>query len=368
MKYILTSFLVCVIVSQSIAQTHRNINFKILGKDSVMVSLNSDYYLIEDSCAQIIRYSHFNFTGRNFSGRFKDVSKANPDLIVSEGNYTENGLKDGPFVAHYLTGALRAKGNFDKGKFTGKWQMYYDDGKPELTFEVIDNYSEIIESWTKDGTKTVKNGNGIYQSPSDFYWTGELVNGKPDSIWKFVSVYGTTKTTWATEYFKKGQFSKGSSTSGDYSDSSRIVLVESPVLSLKHVENIQASPVLCDGSSLKGLIGVQYKYGGLKTYIDMIGERLSPIIESFDISSVDNNLIINAEVSEKGELANFTYNNSFRDDMARAIIDQLRTMPLLEPANLDGKPIKQKIRLQLNFRNGSYTIQTYFTSSKLQNR
>ena len=74
-----------------------------------------------------------------FFGKFKDVSKVDTNLVVTEGNYSPDGFKDGEFTLHYLNGNLRAKGNFKNNKYDGHWQLYYNNGKPQLTFEAINN-------------------------------------------------------------------------------------------------------------------------------------------------------------------------------------------------------------------------------------
>jgi hypothetical protein len=93
MKQILPFFAFCAFISISQAQTQRRqINFRAIGIDSINLPLTYEYYLIEDSCAQMIRYSRFNFSERKFFGKFKDVSKENPNLVVSEGTYSTDGF------------------------------------------------------------------------------------------------------------------------------------------------------------------------------------------------------------------------------------------------------------------------------------
>src|SRR5476651_1322474 len=98
MKSFFCSFIVLSFAFLAGAQTtQRMVRFRTLGKDSINLALNDDYNLIEDSCSTIIRYAHYSPTTRVFFGKFKDVSKGNPSLVLSEGNYTPDGLKDGEF-------------------------------------------------------------------------------------------------------------------------------------------------------------------------------------------------------------------------------------------------------------------------------
>ena len=89
---------------------NRHIRFRSIGRDSLNLALDDGYFLIEDSCKQITRYCRFDFKQRKFQGKFTDVSNVTPGLIVAEGVYTMDGLKEGPFITHYLNGKLQAKG------------------------------------------------------------------------------------------------------------------------------------------------------------------------------------------------------------------------------------------------------------------
>lgn len=152
MSRILFAFLLIILGYSAFAQSGtRHISFRTVDQDSVSLPLNEGYFLIEDSCAQIIRNCRFNFTTKRFHGKFSDVSKANPALIVSTGTYSDDGLKNGLFTSWYLNGKLQARGDFKDDKYAGKWEMYYNDGKPELTFEVTDGNIVINDAWDLQG-------------------------------------------------------------------------------------------------------------------------------------------------------------------------------------------------------------------------
>ena len=174
-----------VFVDPAKAGLKRTFRFNFINKDSIHLALSENFEMIEDSCSQITRYGHLNMMERKFTGKFKDVSRLNPTLILTEGNYSADGLKDGTFISRNLNGNVQSKGNFTKNKFDGRWEIYYDDGKPKLTFEANGKDIKIIDSWDAKGVKTIDNGNGNYQLDlEDIYWKGKLVNGKPDGTWK----------------------------------------------------------------------------------------------------------------------------------------------------------------------------------------
>src|SRR5688572_3049217 len=163
MKNILLSAVFTVLVNCCFAQTpqKRNIRFRNLGNDSINLSFNNEYYLIEDSCADIVRYGHMNFKQRIFFGPFTDINKDN-QAIVAEGNYTSTGLKDGDFTIYYLNGNLQAKGAFKENKLSGKWEFFYPDGKPKIVFQAGGEQVRITDMWNDNGKKIIEDGNGSY--------------------------------------------------------------------------------------------------------------------------------------------------------------------------------------------------------------
>ena len=125
LKNLLTLTCASVLVVSAFAQTSpRRVRFESVGKDSAKFAFNDEYNLIEDSCAQIIRYAKYDFKQRIFTGKFTDVNSSDKEKVVASGQYNEKGEKDGEFVSYYLNGNLQAKGNFKNNKFWGRWDLY----------------------------------------------------------------------------------------------------------------------------------------------------------------------------------------------------------------------------------------------------
>jgi hypothetical protein len=363
MKRNLLCVLSCLFICMAYAQnTSRHISFRSIEKDSVMLPLNDKYYLIEDSCAQIIRYCRFNFQEKKFFGKFKDVSKVNPGLIVAEGTYTNDGLKNGSFTTHYLNGNLQSRGSFKDDTYDGKWEMYYDDGKPELTFEVINGDFIINAAWNSDGTKTVDNGNGIYTDSMDaWYWVGKLVEGKPEGKWKLIKTNDFTEL--ATEHFKKGKFIEGERGDYSYTDASHIRLVSPYKLPFVYAEKMYTSLVACDADdirlnpnpviNLKHIVNAHYK-DGFKTFSSYIDDVVSLYLSRHHLTNINYTIEINGEVAENGGIINLKNNESNGQDIARGVMIQLRNLPALIPAVVDGKPVVQKFTIIFKFYKGMY--------------
>jgi len=167
----------------SLAQTsqRRNVRLQSIGKDSVKLTLNKEYYLIEDSCAQIVRYARYDFKRRLFIGKFTDVNHGSPEHILATGEYNEEGLKNGAFISYYLNSNVQAKGSFKDNKFSGEWELFYEDGKPKLSFVAGENEIKILAAWDSEGKKIVDNGRGTFKANlGNIYWTGKLNDGKPE--------------------------------------------------------------------------------------------------------------------------------------------------------------------------------------------
>jgi hypothetical protein len=335
----------------------RHIKWKIYGKDSINLRLSDEYYLIEDSCAQVVRYGHYDVKERKFRGKFTDVSTATPDLVVAEGFYTENGLKDGPFITHYLNGKLQAKGNFKENKYDGHWEVYYDSGQPKLTFDVTDGICHITDAWDEKGKKRVDNGTGTYTYRiGGLDCIGKLLNGTPDGTWKLQNRDDISGEILATEHFKKGKFRDGSIGAMDYTDASHISLNTPLILPFVNAEELKISPVACDGSVTKHkIIRAQYP-GGYDGFSQNIKDIVAPYFAQINLSGIEQTFDVNGEVSEKGDLINLKMGSSSAMFTFRRIIDKLQGMPPLHPATVDGKPVRQGFYITFTIHNGYYTF------------
>lgn len=338
----------------------RHVPFTYLTKDSVAISLNSEFDRIEDSCSEVIRYVRIHMPGRKFFGPVKDVSKLDSALILTEGTYLADGLKDGYFITHYLNGNLQAKGNFKNNLYDGKWEMYDEDGRPKLTFEAHEKDVKIIDAWDSKGIKQVDQGKGNFRVELGvLYWQGKLVNGKPDGTWRAIKTDDATQTAIVTENFKNGFFVKGSDPTGPYKDSSRIVLVPADYLPFTRAERMRISSVPCNGVKRRHLVRAQYSEG-TTAFSDAIKRIVSPYLRRFNLKTYDTNLTLTGEVNESGIITRLIPENAFADELVRGLILQLKGLPPLQPATADGKPIVQKVSITFTFYQGLYHFSYHF--------
>ncbi|MDB5031561.1 hypothetical protein [Mucilaginibacter sp.] len=344
----------------NLLHTTRRISFNFVGKDSVNMALNDEFDLIEDSCKQVIRYAKLDMRKRKYLGKIKDVSSLNPNLILTEGNYTADGLKDGYFITHYLNGQLQAKGSFKNNEYEGKWEMYYDDGKPKLTFEANGKDIKITDAWDAKGVKTIDNGKGTYRvNTGSIYWKGKLLNGKPDGAWSAMKTDDATNTDIATEKYKNGAFQKGTGPLGDYNDVSRMALVPGDVLPFVKAELLHVSMVPCNGVKRKHIVNAQYAQG-FGYFSEAIKRAVEPYLKTVNIKSYENQFNITGEVNDRGFIVNMTANDAFNQSIAQGLIASLRRLPALNPATVDGKPVTQKFNITFNFGQGLYSFSYRF--------
>jgi hypothetical protein len=249
MRNLLLSTIFTLILSCVCAQSIpvRQLDSKLIGKDSAIVYYDIHYKLIESDCASIIRYGHFDTEKGHFIGKFKDVSKSDSAFIVSGGDYSKDGFKDGAFFIYYLDKKLQARGYFKNGKYDGEWvfyysngnlrerssfkkghyagnrELYYENGSPYMQMNINGDQCKISNLWTADGQKIVDNGNGnCVLFDGALTWQGQLVKGRPDGIWTF----NVSTEVFGSELFDKGNFIRGKNQSSigtsNYSDKSRI--------------------------------------------------------------------------------------------------------------------------------------------------
>jgi len=220
---------------------------KLIGKDSAKIFYNKFYDLIEPDCAAIVRYAHFDSAQMRFNGGFRDLLKVDTTIILAEGNYSSNGLKNGEFVTRYVNGNLQAKGYYKNGNFYGGWvfywpnghidqqtnfingyydgdcMFYYENGRPNTHMKIRGYSCEILDAWNEEGVKIVNSGNGDYTLyDRGLTWQGKVVNGIPEGIWAFQ----VSDAVYGSELFEKGKFVKGLNHNilgnQDYNDKSRI--------------------------------------------------------------------------------------------------------------------------------------------------
>ena len=365
MNRILLSLSFCMaiaIISFSQPPQKRSVRPQPIGKDSIKISLNEEYQLIEDSCASIVRYARYNFRERKFTGKFKDVSNADSALIVAEGTYNADGLKDGYFETRYLNGNLQAKGNFKSNKYFGKWELFYEDGKPKLSFEATDNNIKIVNAWNNEGKKIVDNGKGNYSVDlGSFIWSGKLTDGKPDGTWKATKANAGSGTTMVTEQFKNSEFKKGEGPTGEYTDSSRIILVNINALPFTNAEKMRMSTVACDGSGNQRKKVVDARANEHQgSFSQQVFRLVSPALSKSSFKPYNDELILEGEISAKGEVSKLKQASPFDVNVASEIIRALRGLPLLEPALLDGKPTPQQFVFTFKFEQGKYSFRYRF--------
>ena len=270
-------------IADSISAPLIIIKAKRIGADSVILSYNNRYELAPSECEQMIRYGHYNFKTKNFFGKFKDISAADSNKVISEGAYSQTGLKEGDFILNYPSGILeakghythdkfngewtfyypngnlRARGNLKMGEYTGKWEWNYEDGRPFLLFDVQHGTNKLLYEWGDDGVALVKDGEGLFKPVNGAKWQGSLNKGVPDGTWTCTVIFGTDTTNTA-EFFKGGVFLKGYVRSKkfnrDYNAKSSIILLPYlPDLEIRKYEYLTYNP-FCDTSSSHRLVRV----------------------------------------------------------------------------------------------------------------
>ncbi|MES2267281.1 MAG: hypothetical protein V4520_10995 [Bacteroidota bacterium] len=341
----------------------RTIQLEFIKGDSTRLGLNEEFNLIEDNCSQMFRYGHINMQQRKFTGPFKDVRHDNPNLIITQGAYSTDGLKEGPFIINYLDGTPQARGSFKHDKFDGKWEVFYNTGKPLMTFDASGADIKIIDVWDEKGKKAVDNGNGTYRSDMGFmYWKGKLLNGRPDGKWK--SKKTTDDSDLTAEVYNLGAFKKGTTSFNEYTDAPRMVLVSPTLFLFIGAERFNMSQFGCGFSNKQKKIVTASYSGGLNSFTERISEAISSYLNTINIKSYDEQLTIEGEISETGNLAKLKAVNPFNIDISQRLINKLYMLPRLTPATIDGKPAVEGFTISMVFQNGIYRFSYRFLPIK----
>jgi len=360
-KLLLSCFLLFFIFKLFAQQTiNRRINFNPVDKDSLNLALNDQFMLIEDSCAAVIRHIRLDFNSRKFHGTFTDVRKDNPAVILTEGYYNANGQKEGVFTIRYTSGNIKAKGDFKNDAFDGKWELYYESGKPWLTFEVNNGVYNVTDNWDDKGNKIVDKGNGNYSVEAiPYVWEGKLANGKPDGTWKMYVKTDKWKNKIASERFKNGEFVKGENQFGSYSDASRITLVSRDLFPFVNAEKLIVG-LPCDMSLKHTIVNAHYK-NGMNSFNNRLRDELTSFFNYRDLSASAGEFNIVGEITTAGDIVDLKrLGGSSLELIAGGIIRIISGLPRLIPATIDGKPVAEGFKLSLNLSRSSYSYDLQF--------
>jgi len=360
MKIIISVLLLVITANCVLAQTEktpRHVPLHTIGKDSVNLSLNENYNRIEDSCATLIRYGHALIKERKYIGKFKDVSQLDTSVLMSQGEYTADGLKTGLFTAWYINGELQSKGVYKNNNYDGHWEVYYDDGNPEMVFEAVNDTVRIISVWDAEGKKTVENGKGTYTvTIKPYTWKGKLENGRPDGTWHAYKTDDATQTDLVEEYFKKGVFHDGKSPVGKYTNESHILLINPDItFPYTRAEKFLIATVACNMVRRKHIVNAQYAEGRA-SLSNIIARAIGSYLSRVNTRMLSGQLTLQGVVNEAGLITDLKPLNAFDDNFVHGIVASFHNVPGINPATADGKPIRQGFRITISFENGNYRM------------
>ncbi|HVW94884.1 MAG TPA: hypothetical protein VHA56_02855 [Mucilaginibacter sp.] len=345
----------------------RRIRFTPVDKDSLDLALNANYYLIEDSCAFIVRHIRFDFETRKFHGRFTDNSTENPAVVLTEGTYNDDGMKEGKFTLRYLNNNIKAVGNFKDDAFDGRWEMFYEDGKPELVFEAKEDILYITDAWDSRGKKIVDKGEGNYVATVPiFSWRGKLSGGRPDGTWKMYRTIDNYKQTVSSEHFKKGEFEYGESPAGKYTDLSRLNLVDMSLFPFINAEKMFVGPPCDMALAINPLVNAHYA-AGMDSFKYHLRDALSRLFEGSDLEGKQGNIHITGVISKEGHIENLVRTGGTNVGLlAQGVIKAIENLPTLIPATQNGKPISEDFVIDLDIGNSTYSFTFKFMVLRLK--
>lgn len=357
MKNLLFTLLFSSLFITAFAQpAQRSIRFKFIARDSLALPLDAQYHLIEDSCSSIIRHVRFDPAKRIFKGPFSDISRHNPDLILSKGFFTEDGKLDGSFEEYYPDGKLKAKGIFKQGSMVGTWTIFKEDGNTWMEFEEANGTKKILNVWDEKGKQTIKDGNGTYsQQAGEIVWTGKLVNGIPDGTWRSTNTSKPGQTSLSQETFNKGNFVKGLVSGITYQDQSRINLEPRAYLHALNAESLRISQQNCDGEQMINNYQHAYFRNGSNQLLEILKEKIGPAIGKFDYSVLNmRKFRIYGIIDEKGTVSDLRYIEYLNYAHANELINAINTLPSFVPAKENGRNVKSNIIFEFNTTSGGW--------------
>jgi hypothetical protein len=168
------------------------------------------------------------------------------------------------------------------------------------------------------------------------------------------------KNTIATERFKKGEFVKGENQITSYADASRIVLVSKDFFSFVNAEKLLIG-MPCNMPSLqRSFVNAHYK-GGMDSFNTRLGSELTGFFNLGYLEGQEGVFEIVGEITTEGDIVNLTRKGgSNLERTTSGIIRIISQLPRLIPATLDGKPVPERFKLELNLSSRSYSYSFKF--------
>ncbi len=159
-----------------------------------------------------------------YTGKMKDFDMQGQ--LLTEGEYSNDGKRDGLFRFYYPDGKLMLSGKYWQGLMTGDWHWYYTNDSLKAIINFDGTSDDFVFSRYKlpDGTSMLENGSGTFEWYTNPYLPnlpnlkvyGSFSKGKRSGSWRYyVTGYGEESLRFSEKYDKDGKFKKAS-VSGNY--------------------------------------------------------------------------------------------------------------------------------------------------------
>lgn len=156
--------------------------------------------------------SFWFYTGRIYDFNMKDT-------LLMEGEYTEDGYKDGEFKFYYSDGSLMLEAYYNRNQITGIWKWYYLDNGLQAVIDFTEglNNFKFLFYRTPFGDTSLSNGSGSFEwytnpipTTGTYLVKGKFLNGKRSGDWQYnwIDSYGKPKLSFTEKYDDNGNYKK----------------------------------------------------------------------------------------------------------------------------------------------------------------
>lgn len=152
-----------------------------------------------------------------YTGKVKDYTVA--DSLIMDGEYSQDGYKNGVFNFYYPNGKLHVSGQFLNDKMSGNWKWNYPDGTLEaiIDFPEEEKNFRFITYRDEAGKVILENGTGDFVWHSDIFRSkfsgykvqGSFKMGKRCDTWKYYRETGIGDLQCKETYSDDGRFKRG---------------------------------------------------------------------------------------------------------------------------------------------------------------
>jgi TonB family protein len=314
--------IICVLISAAGFAQKRNIYF---------LNDKGKYISTRDS-ADYIRIISKPDSGSTLYNIAEYYTKTGKVKFVGKNRAADDLYLEGQSISYYPSGDRKLMASYTDNKLDGDVYQYYPNGRLYSSLKFVAGKSSIISCNDSTGKALVVDGKGHFIGfDNDFkniIQEGEVIHGKPEGDWitrQFINDE-ESNTLYSTTYKDR------------YVDGNFIVRA-----------TISSTVKPGDSSRVFKKVNIQPEYpGGVAALGKFLQKNIRYPVSAFE-RHITGKVYLTFFIETDGGLTDITVVSSPDNDLSKEAIRVMNLSPHWKPGVLDGKPVRVKFTMPVNF-------------------